>query len=235
VSQCVSPPLDRSAAGSGVAGENPLFHDNYGVSPLGRGLAGQSPRIQEPSAHAGDERELVASVLRKDRKAAARFVAGHIDAVYAYARHRLAPRSDLVDDVVQDVFLSALKGLAKFEGQSSLRTWLIAIARHKIEDIYRQRLRLPEAIEDLDPLEDESFSTGANTELDEQIDATRARVKVRNVLAQMPERYGLMLLWRYWEHRSAREVAVAIGTTEKSVERTLARARARFKELWLKE
>jgi hypothetical protein len=30
-------------------------------------------------------------------------------------------------------------------------------------------------------------------------------------------------------------MAVAIGATEKSVERTLARARARFKELWLKE
>jgi DNA-directed RNA polymerase specialized sigma24 family protein len=51
----------------------------------------------------------------------------------------------------------------------------------------------------------------------------------------MPERYGLMLLWRYWEQRSARDIATAIGTTEKSVERTLARARARFKVLWLKE
>ena len=49
------------------------------------------------------------------------------------------------------------------------------------------------------------------------------------------ERYGLLLLWRYWEHRSTRDMAVAIGTTEKSVERTLARARARFKELWMRE
>ena len=197
-------------------------------------MASHAARSEEPP-HGVDERQLIASVLRRDRKAAARFVAGHIDAVYAYARHRLAPRSDLVDDVVQDVFLSALKGLATFAGQSSLRTWLIAIARHKIEDIYRQRLRLPEAIEDLDPLEEESFLASANTALEEEIDATRARARVRNVLAQMPERYGLMLLWRYWEHRSAREMAVAIGTTEKSVERTLARARARFKELWLKE
>ena len=205
------------------------------MSPLGGGLAGQPPRTEGPSAQGDDERELIASVLRRDRKAAARFVAGHIDAVYAYARHRLAPRSDLVDDVVQDVFLSALKGLARFEAQSSLRTWLIAIARHKIEDIYRERLRVPEAIEDLDPVEEQSFSASANTTFDEQIDATRARAKVRNLLAQMPERYGLMLLWRYWEHRTTREMAVAIGTTEKSVERTLARARARFKELWLKE
>jgi RNA polymerase sigma-70 factor (ECF subfamily) len=137
--------------------------------------------------------------------------------------------------VVQDVFLSALKGLATFEGQSSLRTWLIAIARHKIEDIYRQQLRLPEALEDMDPVEEGLFLASTSTSLDEQIDATRARARVRNVLAQMRERYGLILLWRYWERRTTREIAIAIGTTEKSVERTLARARARFKELWLKE
>jgi RNA polymerase sigma-70 factor, ECF subfamily len=205
------------------------------VSPPGRGPASHAPSSAEPAAHDGDQRELIASVLRNDRKAAARFVAGHIDAVYAYARHRLAPRSDLVDDVVQDVFLSALQGLSTFECQSSLRTWLIAIARHKIEDIYRKRLRLPGAIEDLDHLEEESLSASAIPALDEQIDATRARVKVRHVLTQIPERYGLMLLWRYWEHRSTRDIAVALGATEKSVERTLARARARFKELWLME
>ena len=71
-----------------------------------------------------DERELVASVLRKDRKAAARFIAAHIEPCYTYARHRLAPRADLVDDVVQDVFLAALNGAA-FKAESSVRTWLI--------------------------------------------------------------------------------------------------------------
>jgi RNA polymerase sigma-70 factor, ECF subfamily len=197
------------------------------------GAAGQSLIGAEQFAAADDERELVASVLRKDRKAAARFVAAHIDAVYAYARHRLAPRADLVDDVVQDVFLAALNCLAAFQGQSSLRGWLIGITRHKIEDVYRQRLRVPEAINDVDSVGEASLSATAS--LDEQIDTARVRAKTRHVLAQMPERYGLMLLWRYWEQRSTRDIAVAIGTTEKGVERRLARARARFKELWLKE
>jgi RNA polymerase sigma-70 factor, ECF subfamily len=179
-----------------------------------------------------DERELIASVLQKDRKAAARLVAAHIDAVYRYARHRLMPRADLVDDVVQDVFLAALDGLAAFEGQSSLRTWLLAIARHKIEDMYRQRLRASLA-SDLNSAQDEP--TSHEMSLDEQIDKARARAKARRVLEQMPERYGLILLWRYWEQRSTREVAAAIGTTEKSVERMLARARAKFKKLWLKD
>lgn len=203
------------------------------MDPRAPAAASQPPKGLEPFPAAPDERDLIASVLRNDRKAAARFVSAHIDAVYAFARHRLAPRADLVDDVVQDVFLAALKGLTAFQGQSSLRTWLIGIARHKIEDVYRQRLRAPEPLEDMDPVKDESLLE--TTPLDERIDAARLRAKTRQVLAQMSERYGLMLLWRYWEHRSTRDMAAAMGTTEKSVERTLARARAQFKALWLKE
>jgi RNA polymerase sigma-70 factor (ECF subfamily) len=187
----------------------------------------------EPVAAETDERELIASVLRKDRKAAARLVAGHIDAVYGYARSRLAPHADLVDDIVQDVFLAALNGLATFQARSSLRTWLLGIARHKIEDVYRQRLRASLPLDDLNEVGEEPPSDAMP--VDERIDRTRACLKARRILEQMPERYGLMLLWRYWEQRNAREMAAAIGTTEKSVERTLARARARFKELWSKE
>jgi RNA polymerase sigma-70 factor (ECF subfamily) len=187
----------------------------------------------EPPAVGGDERELVRAILRNDRKAAAQFVAAHVDAVYAYVRHRLTPRADLVDDVVQDVFLSALNGLAGFLGQSSLRTWVIAIARHKVEDVYRQRLRSLETLDDLDRVDDLSLAKAAV--LDESIDRARLRARARRVLAHLPERYALILLWRYWEQRSTRDMALAMGTTEKSVERTLARARARFKELWGKE
>jgi RNA polymerase sigma-70 factor, ECF subfamily len=180
-----------------------------------------------------DERELIASVLRRDRKAAARFVAEHIDAVYGFAHSRLSPRADLVDDVVQEVFLGALHGLTTFQGQSSLRTWLLGIARHKIEDVYRHRLRASLPLDDLNSPEDEPASDALP--VDEEIDRTRASDKARRVLEQLPEHYGLLLSWRYWEQRSTREMAAAIGTTEKSVERTLARARARFKEIWLKE
>jgi len=214
-------------------GEKPLFRDNLGVDPRAPTAPGQLAIGVESRPADTEERQLVASVLRRDRKAAARFVAAHIDAVYAYARHRLTPQADLVDDVVQDVFLAALNGLGAFQGQSSLRTWLLGIARHKIEDVYRQRLRASLAFDNPDSAEEEPPSDAIP--LDEQIDKTRARTRTRHVLTQMPERYGLMLLWRYWEQRSTREMAAAIGTTEKSVERTLARARAKFKELWLKE
>src|SRR5262252_7542531 len=98
------------------------------------------------------DRELVAEIVSKDRKATAEFVARYADHVYAYVRRRLIPRADLVDDLVQEVFLAAWENLDRFRGDSSLRNWLLGIARHKVEDHYRKRLReLPLEDEDEQP------------------------------------------------------------------------------------
>jgi RNA polymerase sigma factor (sigma-70 family) len=175
------------------------------------------------------ERGLIAAVLRKDRKATAEFVSAHVDSVYAYVRHRLAPRLERVDDVVQDVFVAALASLHGFRGTSPLRAWLLGIARHKVEDFYRQRLREPEALaEPGEPTEpaDEGLP------IEERIDRARAAEKAQRILRMLPESYGVALLWRYWDNRSVREMAEATGKTEKAIERLLARARARFRELW---
>lgn len=76
------------------------------------------------------EGELIRSILHGDRKAAARLVAAHIDAVYGYVRVRLAPRADLVDDVVQEEFLAALNGLTAFQGHSALSGATPGTRRH---------------------------------------------------------------------------------------------------------
>lgn len=175
------------------------------------------------------ERDLVAAVLRKDRKATARFVDEYVDCVYGYVRHRLAPRSDLVDDLVQEVFLAALGSLSSFLGTAPLRSWLLGIARHKVEAYYRQRLREPEPLagpgEEPEPVADGPL-------IDEALDRQRMAAKTHRVLKQLPEAYSLALLWRYWENRSARDMAEATGKTEKAIERLLARARARFRQVW---
>src|SRR5499427_10919283 len=100
-------------------------------------------RMEERSASGEkrSDRELVAEIVSKDRKATAEFVARYADHVYAYVRRRLIPRADLVEDLVQEVFLAAWESLDKFRGDSSLRNWLLGIARHKVEDHYRKRLR----------------------------------------------------------------------------------------------
>jgi RNA polymerase sigma factor (sigma-70 family) len=178
---------------------------------------------------AAQERRLVDAVLQRDRKAAAELVAAHADTIYSYVRHRMAPRVERVEDVVHDVFLAALSNLAAFRSESSLRVWLLGIARHKIEDYYRHLLREPAPLE----------ATGDAVEppverppIEEQIDRQRAAERTQRILSRLPEQYGVVLLWRYWENRSIREMADTTGKTEKAIERLLARAKARFRKLW---
>lgn len=188
---------------------------------------GRTPEAPAP-ASASDERALVAAVLQRDRKATAEFVARYADPVYGYVSRRLAPRADLVEDVVQDVFLVALQKLDTFAGQSSIVGWLVGIARHKVEDVYRAQLREP------DPLPDDLDDTNASGEpqLDDVIDAARTREKTRRILEQLPAAYSAALLWRYWEGRNIKEMAAQTGKTEKAIERLIARARTHFKRRW---
>ena len=182
-------------------------------------------RVADPG-----ERQLVAAVLRKDRKATAEFVGRFADPVHAYVRQRLAPRTDLVDDLVQEVFLAALKGLPSFAGRSAIKAWLLGIARHKVENHYRVCLRRAETMSDFG--EDSPFTPVELPRFDELIDHATLQDKTRRVLALLPEAYGYALLWRYWGGRSVREIAAETGRTEKAGERLLARARAQFKRLW---
>jgi DNA-directed RNA polymerase specialized sigma24 family protein len=90
-------------------------------------------------------------------------------------------------------------------------------------------LREPEALPDSG---DASEPAASSIPIDELIDRGRLEARTQRVLRQLPESYGLALLWRYWENRSVREMAEATGRTEKAIERLLARARARFRALW---
>lgn len=190
-----------------------------------RRLAG--PPASVPPDHS-DETGLVRAVLAKDRKAAAEFVERYSDFVYAYLYSRLIPRIDLAEDMLQEVFLAAWEGLASFRGASSLKTWLLGIARHKVEGHYRSQLR---KMEDLDD-QQECPATSSELPLDEAVDRKRLEEKTRRVLAELPEAYSAVLLWRYWEQRHGREIATLCGRTEKAVERLLARAREQFKRRW---
>lgn len=194
---------------------------------------GQTESRPPPSprrgAHELSDRELVDEVLRKDRKATAEFVARLADDVYGYVRRRLAPRIDLVEDVVQETFLAAWGSLARFQGDAPLRIWLLGIARHKVEDHYRWRLREIEQWADDDSAVTEAVEC---PDAGEELSGHETGHRAREVLAELPDRYSAILRWRYWQQRTVRQMATETGRSEKSVERLLARARTIFKKRW---
>ncbi|MFG3012960.1 sigma-70 family RNA polymerase sigma factor [Streptomyces cinerochromogenes] len=62
--------------------------------------------------------------------------------VQRYVAH-LCADPQAVDDLAQDTFLRALGSLHRFEGRSSARTWLLAIARRAVTDSYRHAAARP--------------------------------------------------------------------------------------------
>jgi RNA polymerase sigma-70 factor (ECF subfamily) len=59
----------------------------------------------------------------------------HGDALYRFARAKVG-RREIAEDLVQETLLAALQSADRFRGDSSPRTWLLAILRRKIADFY---------------------------------------------------------------------------------------------------
>ena len=62
------------------------------------------------------------------------------ESLYRFALARVKDPS-IAEDLVQETFLAALGARARFKGQSTTRTWLIAILKHKIVDYIRKKSR----------------------------------------------------------------------------------------------
>ena len=60
------------------------------------------------------------------------------DYLYRYALARVAD-AETAQDLVQEALLAALQSLKRFQGRSSIKTWLIAILKRKIVDHYRRQ------------------------------------------------------------------------------------------------
>src|SRR5260370_41763819 len=66
-----------------------------------------------------------------------RWVDEHGDCLFRYALVRVR-RREVAEDLVQETLLSAIRSRERFAGQSSERSWLTGILKHKISDHFRK-------------------------------------------------------------------------------------------------
>jgi RNA polymerase sigma-70 factor (ECF subfamily) len=171
------------------------------------------------------DKALAEAVQRKDRKATADFVQQHADSLYAYVLARVRPNVADAEDLTQEVFLAACRSIGDYRAAAPLKAWLFGIARHKVEDYYRARMRDA-------GLEKVEANTSGSVEVDSALHQHQLREQVVTTLDHLPEQYRLLLKWRYWDQESTGEIAAVLGRTPKAVERMLARARERFRQEW---
>jgi RNA polymerase sigma-70 factor, ECF subfamily len=87
---------------------------------------GQVEEDQHRSAAAAEEAELLARLRAGDEKAFESLIEAYHGTMLAVARNYVKTR-DVAEEVVQEAWLGVLKGLDRFEGRSSLKTWILSI------------------------------------------------------------------------------------------------------------
>lgn len=149
----------------------------------------------------------------------------HREFLVRYAQRKLLDPS-LAEDLVHDVFEAVMTGRARFEGRSALRSWLVAVLKHKIVDLVRER----SLAVSLDGFDDGDESWGDSLESPapgpEQVTDARQRLsQTLSRIAALPDTLRRAVEMRLLHERSTAEVCAALGISEDNLFVRLHRAR----------
>jgi RNA polymerase sigma-70 factor (ECF subfamily) len=163
-------------------------------------------------------------------------VRANIGWMLALAEHLLRDRG-LAEDVVQESFVRALKGLDGFEGRSSLKSWLHRITVNSALSKLRQLKRLAEQSIDEHLPEFDRFDCRVEppwsylASVDEVMESDDLRRQVYETIGELPDSYRVVLQLRDIEEYDTSEVATLLNISESNVKVRLHRARAALKKL----
>jgi RNA polymerase sigma-70 factor (ECF subfamily) len=138
---------------------------------------------------------------------------------------RMCGNPDDAKDVLQETLIAVTRGIGDFRGESSLPTWLYAIARSFC--IKRRRRHKGEPAE-TEPLE--SVRTSRDDDLEESMAARELKAKLDHAIARLDAKQREVLVLRDVEGLSAPEVAEVLGLRVEAVKSRLHRARAALRE-----
>jgi RNA polymerase sigma-70 factor, ECF subfamily len=142
--------------------------------------------------------------------------------VYRYLAARCAGDDALAEELTQQTFVEAIRQRDRFDGRSDVVTWICAIGRNKLVDHYRRYGRDARRQERLISIQPQT--------VDAPLHAVETREAVGAAIAALPSDQRIALLFRYLDGLSVREVARAIGRSEKATESLLARGRGSFRQ-----
>ena len=178
---------------------------------------------------AASDEDLIARARAGDEDSFGEFVRRHMEAVHRWMV-RAVGEGD-ADDMTQDVFLRAYRGLPRFRDQAPPRAWLAAIADNAIKNRYRSRSRF-RRIFTADPLPDRLADRDSGETSPEEY--ARARESGRSVLGalqKLPLEFRLPVVLRDLEEWSYEEIASSLELPIGTVKSRIARGRGHLRAI----
>ncbi|MEI7444569.1 MAG: sigma-70 family RNA polymerase sigma factor [Burkholderiales bacterium] len=167
-------------------------------------------------------------------------LAVHRGAMLRFARRKIRDEA-LAEDTVQDALLAALSARSSFQGQSAVRTWLIGILNHKIQDAFRRETRyvkLDGAVDDEGADGEDRLERAASVppldgdDADPMQEVARRRMHAALVdeVERLPDSLRSVFMMQAIEGVATSEVCEKLNITEANVWVRLHRARKRLAE-----
>lgn len=166
-----------------------------------------------------DDLLLVRRLAAGDRSAMEEIHALHARALGRYIRH-VCPDPGLGEEVLQETLVAAWQGAARFAGRSSLRTWLIGIARRQALTAVRKK-RLPRA-----PAAELNALPAPDPEPEAAVLAGAEREEVAAALRRLSPLHREALVLTFVHGLSYPELAACLGVPLGTVKSRLSNARA---------
>ena len=145
--------------------------------------------------------------------------------VYAYLLSRCSVAS-VAEELTQQTLVAAIRSAASFDGRENAIPWLIGIARHQLAGHYRVLEREERRHQRMVVHEVAVRTEGSEWARFERRDA------VARALRNLPAMQRAVLVLRFFDRLSVKEVATEIGRSESATESLLGRARAAFERAY---
>lgn len=180
---------------------------------------------------AEDDAELAGRALAGDTAAFGLLMRRHKDNVFRLAR-RYTGNPDAALDVVQESFIAAWKGLARYDGERSFGAWLRTIALNKCRDRSRRLFLRRVVLGQVDPESHEARShPDAGPDPESELVGRERLAALDRALSALPAGLKEPLILTVFEGFSHQEAGRVLGLTPKAVEVRVYRARRRLADI----
>jgi RNA polymerase sigma factor (sigma-70 family) len=173
--------------------------------------------FKSPLLRAASDERLVAHTRRGHDDAYEMLIERYRGRLLGFCQHMLRSRED-AEDVLQEVYVAALRAMRGDERPIQVKPWFYKIARNRCLNHMRRRTDVP--VESMD-----SFERGAG---ESALEAVAGRERLREIVGdvhELPEQQRSALILREFDALSYKQIAAALDTTVPAVKSLLVRAR----------